>query len=112
MAAQFNPVPFGVVRESPLTIIREDAGLSSIWESFRNIDEDKEARVLQVGRDEGSSCLSAHAFFGGAQFVPPSHLRRYDCAEVGGVQCLACKGGLEPEACPGRSSRNCAPPLV
>ncbi|GAX72886.1 hypothetical protein CEUSTIGMA_g341.t1 [Chlamydomonas eustigma] len=47
MAALFNPVPFGAIHESPLQQIREDPGMAAVWDSFRNIDEDKEARVLQ-----------------------------------------------------------------
>eukprot|EP00195_Chlamydomonas_chlamydogama_P011083 CAMPEP_0202891274 /NCGR_PEP_ID=MMETSP1392-20130828/1379_1 /ASSEMBLY_ACC=CAM_ASM_000868 /TAXON_ID=225041 /ORGANISM="Chlamydomonas chlamydogama, Strain SAG 11-48b" /LENGTH=322 /DNA_ID=CAMNT_0049574977 /DNA_START=70 /DNA_END=1038 /DNA_ORIENTATION=- len=47
MAAQFNPVPFGVYRESPLQQIREDPETAAIWDSFRSIDPEKEKKVLQ-----------------------------------------------------------------
>ncbi|KAG1662014.1 hypothetical protein FOA52_009503 [Chlamydomonas sp. UWO 241] len=47
MNSLFTPVPFGVVRDSPLTQIREDPDAAAVWDSFRNIDPEKEARVLQ-----------------------------------------------------------------
>lgn len=48
MSALFNPVPFGGMRDSPLTQIREDPEAAAVWDSFRNIDPEKESKVLQV----------------------------------------------------------------
>lgn len=45
MEAQFNPVPFG---SYPPPSAFEIAMQEPLWEHFRNIDLDKEARVLQV----------------------------------------------------------------
>ena len=43
----FHPAPFGSVRESPLSQIREDPAAAAVFESFRNIDPDKQTRVLE-----------------------------------------------------------------
>ena len=47
MEALFKPVPFGESRISPLTQATAPDVLP-IWDLFRNIDEDKQNRTLQV----------------------------------------------------------------
>ena len=47
MAGLFNPTPFGSSHESALQQIREDPAAAAVWESFRNIDPEKECRVLE-----------------------------------------------------------------
>ena len=54
MSALFNPVPFGGMRDSPLTQIREDPEAAAVWDSFRNIDPEKESKVLQVRSPAGA----------------------------------------------------------
>ena len=61
MAGLFNPVPFGVPRESPLQQLREDPAAAAVWESFRNIDPDKEARVLQKWEEYNRALRAAEA---------------------------------------------------
>eukprot|EP00798_Chlamydomonas_sp_ICE-L_P030440 gene30440-35450_t len=48
MHTLFEPAPFGgPYRPSPLAQIAEDPAAASMWESFRNIEPEKEARVLK-----------------------------------------------------------------
>lgn len=48
MEAQFKPIPFG--EEPPASVFTQamSGSHAATWEGFRNIDMDKEARVLQV----------------------------------------------------------------
>jgi hypothetical protein len=48
MESQFKPVPFGI--EAPPSAFAEATSgeHAALWEHFRNIDMDKEAKVLQV----------------------------------------------------------------
>lgn len=48
MHDQFNPAPFGVKVPSALEIITRPEH-ADLWDNFRNIDPEKEAKVLQVG---------------------------------------------------------------
>ena len=61
MAGLFNPVPFGAPRESPLQQLREDPAAAAVWESFRNIDPDKEARVLQKWEEYNRALRASEA---------------------------------------------------
>lgn len=48
MEALFQPIPFGETGyESPLTQVTAP-DISPIWDLFRNINEDRQARTLQV----------------------------------------------------------------
>lgn len=51
MEHQFKPIPFGA--EPPASAFMEAMSSENVvtWDGFRNIDMDKEARVLQVGAE-------------------------------------------------------------
>ena len=48
MEGLFSPVPFGEVRTSALERIAAPE-LAPVWDMFRSIDPDKQAKVLLVG---------------------------------------------------------------
>ena len=53
----FNPTPFGSSHESALQQLREDPAAAAVWDSFRNIDPEKESRVLQKWEEYNRSLI-------------------------------------------------------
>ncbi len=56
---QFQPVPFGSRAPSAFEIITQPQN-NSIWDGFRNIDSDKEQRVLQVHTHTHAHVRASH----------------------------------------------------
>jgi hypothetical protein len=45
---QFKPIPFGIVPPPSAFTLAAAPEHAAVWDHFRSIDSDKEARVLQV----------------------------------------------------------------
>lgn len=56
---QFKPVPFGFPAPPSAFTLASAPEHAAVWEHFRSIDSDKEARVLQVCRPVGSHMQTA-----------------------------------------------------
>lgn len=56
---QFKPVPFGFPAPPSAFTLASAPEHAAVWEHFRSIDSDKEARVLQVCRHVGSHMQAA-----------------------------------------------------
>jgi hypothetical protein len=61
--SQFKPVPFGFAQPPSAFTLASAPEAAAVWDHFRNIDSDKEARVLQVCVCSG--CASGRRVTGG-----------------------------------------------
>jgi hypothetical protein len=46
--AQFKPIPFGMAAPPSVFTVASAPEHAAVWDHFRSIDSDKQARVLQV----------------------------------------------------------------